>query len=152
MLQPFASRTRVRTEELAATTTVTSSAHACQAFLAEGVSSSIRVSLLLVIDFYNLMMIVLRDDETECWLVHFTFTKMLKFCLNYPIIELCGFPLPSDPRQALSILWIKNSRDYVWWHQSWWHHLIQETKNSCHNGLSILLGSFYFVFVHILVI
>ena len=53
------------------------------------------------------MIIVLGDDETECWLVHFTFTKMLKFCLNYPIIELCGFPLPSDPRQALSILRIK---------------------------------------------
>ena len=34
----------MRTEELAATATVTSSAHVCQAFPAEGVSSSIRVS------------------------------------------------------------------------------------------------------------
>ena len=33
-------------------------------------------------------MIVLGDDEEECWLVRFTLTKMLKFCLNYPIGQL----------------------------------------------------------------
>ena len=31
---------------------------------------------------------LLSDDEAECWLVHYILTKMLKFCLEYPIDQL----------------------------------------------------------------
>ena len=50
-------------------------------------------------------MTVLGDDEADCWLVRFTLTKMLKFCLNYSIGQLSSFPLPPYPHQAQSI-WI----------------------------------------------
>ena len=45
--------------------------------------------------------IVLGDDEAECWLVS---SKILNFCLNYPIGQFSGFLLPRYPRQVLSII------------------------------------------------
>ena len=35
--------------------------------------------------------------------VHFTASKIFKFLKNYPIGQLGGFPLPSHPRQELSL-------------------------------------------------
>ena len=36
----------------------------------------------------SLIKMLLSDDEAECWLVHYILTKMLKFCLEYPIDQL----------------------------------------------------------------
>ena len=39
-----------------------------------------------------------RKDEDECWLVHFIITKMLNFCLNYPIGQLSNLLIPAYPQ------------------------------------------------------
>ena len=48
-------------------------------------------------------MIVLGNDETECWLAPSTLTKMLNFCLNYAIGQLNSFLFSLYPHQGLSM-------------------------------------------------
>ena len=45
------------------------------------------------VNILNQTVIVLGDDEVECWLVHFIITKILKFCSNDSIGQLGSFLL-----------------------------------------------------------